>query len=80
MLDTRLRPQPVREGLVHRDRIIRQIAGSDAPVVAVLAPPGYGKTTLLGQLQGAQDPMNLKRRKGMAGYVVTCECSKKAEL
>jgi LuxR family transcriptional regulator, maltose regulon positive regulatory protein len=54
MVDTRLRPQPVREGLVHRDRVIAQIGESDAPVIAVLAPPGYGKTTLLGQLQDDQ--------------------------
>jgi LuxR family maltose regulon positive regulatory protein len=55
MLDTRLRPQEAREGLVRRERVIAQIGDSDAPVVAVLAPPGYGKTTVLGQLQADQD-------------------------
>jgi LuxR family transcriptional regulator, maltose regulon positive regulatory protein len=55
MLHTRLRPQAAREGLVRRDRVIAQIGDSDAPVVAVLAPQGYGKTTLLGQIQDDQD-------------------------
>jgi len=40
---------------VRRDRVLEQIAGAAAPVVAVLAPPGYGKTTVLGQLQADQD-------------------------
>jgi len=55
MLDTRLRPQAAREGLIRRDRLIELIAEADEPVVAVLAPPGYGKTTVLSQVQADLD-------------------------
>jgi LuxR family transcriptional regulator, maltose regulon positive regulatory protein len=54
-LDLRLQPQATREGFVHRDRVLEQICEADVPVVAVLAPPGYGKTTVLGQYQADQD-------------------------
>lgn len=50
----RLRPQAAREGLVRRDRVLQQMQLSDVPVVAVVAPPGYGKTTILGQFQANQ--------------------------
>jgi LuxR family transcriptional regulator, maltose regulon positive regulatory protein len=38
------------EGLVRRDRLVRRLLGSaDLPVALLIAPAGYGKTTLLGQ-------------------------------
>jgi LuxR family maltose regulon positive regulatory protein len=41
---------PLPEGLVPRDRLVRRLIGSaDLPVVLLIAPAGYGKTTLLGQ-------------------------------
>lgn len=56
MLDIRLRPHPAREGLVLRDRVLGQMrAVPDVPVLAVVAPPGYGKTTVLGQFQADQE-------------------------
>lgn len=53
-LDPRFRPNPTREGLIRRDRVIAQIGDDTPPVVAVLAPAGYGKTTLLTHLHAMQ--------------------------
>jgi LuxR family transcriptional regulator, maltose regulon positive regulatory protein len=40
----------LREGLVPRNRLVRRLLGSaDLPVALLIAPAGYGKTTLLGQ-------------------------------
>jgi LuxR family maltose regulon positive regulatory protein len=40
---------PVREGWVHRPRLVEKISrGMRGPVTLVSAPAGYGKTTLLG--------------------------------
>src|SRR5262249_51744342 len=41
-------PDP-REGLVDRSRLVTLLLSSTASVVTVVAPPGYGKTTLLAQ-------------------------------
>ncbi len=47
-LDARLEPPPGRPGLVVRPRLARRLAAwSEVPVVALCAPAGYGKTTLL---------------------------------
>ena len=44
-----LRPS-VRHGSVLRSRLIERIAGPDSgPIISVVAPAGYGKTTLLSQ-------------------------------
>jgi LuxR family transcriptional regulator, maltose regulon positive regulatory protein len=44
-----LRPL-VRPGTVHRVPLIERLArGDQCPIVSVVAPPGYGKTTLLSQ-------------------------------
>ena len=43
------RPQ-VRPGMVRRSSLLERLARGDAcPIVSVVAPPGYGKTTLLSQ-------------------------------
>ena len=43
------RPQ-VRPGMVCRSSMLERLARGDAcPIVSVVAPPGYGKTTLLSQ-------------------------------
>lgn len=45
----KLRPIAAGVGVVHRVALIDQIAHSKAAIVAVVAPAGYGKTTLLAQ-------------------------------
>ncbi|HEY7068493.1 MAG TPA: LuxR C-terminal-related transcriptional regulator [Acidimicrobiales bacterium] len=48
--EAKLRPPPARRGIVQRTVLLRWlVADRDAPVVAVVAPAGYGKTTLLAQ-------------------------------
>ena len=50
MLETKLVPPPPRTGLLRRVALIdRLTASTDVPIVAVLAPAGYGKSTLLAQ-------------------------------
>jgi LuxR family transcriptional regulator, maltose regulon positive regulatory protein len=43
-----LRPM-VRQAAIGRPALIQRLAASAGPVVSVVAPPGYGKTTLLSQ-------------------------------
>ena len=49
LLESKLRPPWSRPGLVPRSALIQRLLASEAPIVAVVAPAGYGKTTLLGQ-------------------------------
>ena len=50
LLAAKLRHPLSRLGTVSRSSLIEQLAGEDSrPVVSVVAPPGYGKTTLLAQ-------------------------------
>lgn len=50
LVEAKLSVPPVREGIVPRERLLRRLRASDGrPIVAVVAPPGYGKTTLLSQ-------------------------------
>src|SRR5271170_7909980 len=47
---SKLHPPATRPGMIRRSLLIKQLAdGDDCPVVSVVAPPGYGKTTLLSQ-------------------------------
>src|SRR5688572_13403567 len=56
ILDAKLHPPPPRQGVVDRSRLLGMLsAAPDASVVAVIAPLGYGKTTLLTQASAA-DP------------------------
>jgi LuxR family maltose regulon positive regulatory protein len=42
------RPPRLRNGTLHRERLVRRLAqAADIPLVLVVAPAGYGKTTLL---------------------------------
>ena len=50
LLATKLRPPPRRSGVLERHDLLALVHHSDASVVCVCAPVGYGKTTLLGQL------------------------------
>lgn len=51
--DRGVRPKPgapqLRDGLVPREVLVGRLRGSSAPIVAVEAAAGYGKTTLLRQ-------------------------------
>jgi LuxR family transcriptional regulator, maltose regulon positive regulatory protein len=50
LVESKLHPPPARPGMVARIGLVERLLGSDAvPVVGVVAPAGYGKTTLLGQ-------------------------------
>ncbi len=47
---SKLRPPLMRPGTVRRSLLIERLARADPrPIVSVVAPPGYGKTTLLSQ-------------------------------
>jgi LuxR family maltose regulon positive regulatory protein len=50
LVRSRLRPPPVRPGTVRRSSLIDRLRRDDSrPIVSVVAPAGYGKTTLLTQ-------------------------------
>ena len=50
LLASKLHPPLIRPGTVVRSSLIEQLANRDAhPIVLVVAPAGYGKTTLLSQ-------------------------------
>lgn len=51
-------PPPTRPGSLRREGLLERIRNSAAPVVAVSAPAGFGKTTLLAQYaEGARRPV-----------------------
>ena len=48
LIASKLRPPPGRPGTIRRSSLIEQLTQDDPrPIVSVVAPPGYGKTTLL---------------------------------
>ena len=50
LVESKLHPPPARPGIVARTGLVERLLASDAvPVVCVVAPAGYGKTTLLAQ-------------------------------
>ena len=44
-----------RAGLVRRSVLLERLAGTAAPLVLFVAPPGYGKTTTVAQWVEADD-------------------------
>src|SRR5215213_9307804 len=48
--ESKLHPAPSRPGIVVRAALVDRLVGARHPVVAVTAPAGYGKTTVLAQL------------------------------
>ena len=57
LLESKLRAPPARSGIVTRPALVdRLLASSSVPVICVVAPPGYGKTTLLAQWSGRKGP------------------------
>lgn len=50
LVELKTRPAAVRAGLVPRDRLVQRLLDArDLPVALIVAPAGYGKTTLLSQ-------------------------------
>jgi hypothetical protein len=50
LVESKLHPPPARWGIVARTGLVDRLLASDGvPVVCVVAPAGYGKTTLLAQ-------------------------------
>ena len=49
ILESKLAPGHLRPGSVPRTALVDRLCGSSAPVVTVVAPAGYGKTTVLRQ-------------------------------
>jgi LuxR family maltose regulon positive regulatory protein len=47
--ESKLRPLALRPGLVDRTKLLPRLQLADSPVTTVIAPAGYGKTTLLAQ-------------------------------
>jgi LuxR family transcriptional regulator, maltose regulon positive regulatory protein len=49
LLESKVHAPAARAGIVARTALVERLAASRAPFIAVVAPPGYGKTTLLAQ-------------------------------
>jgi len=47
--ESKFQPPVARPGIVARTALVEQLVATRAPVIAVAAPPGYGKTTLMAQ-------------------------------
>jgi LuxR family maltose regulon positive regulatory protein len=57
LIVSKLRHPPTRPGAVDRSPLIDRLAGEESPpIVSVVAPAGYGKTTLLSQWAGRGGP------------------------
>ena len=49
LLESKFHPPAARPGIVARAALVNRLAAAQAPVITIVAPPGYGKTTLLAQ-------------------------------
>ena len=50
LIASKLRPPRVRSGMICRSLLLERLTSEDCcPIVSVVAPPGYGKTTVLAQ-------------------------------
>jgi LuxR family maltose regulon positive regulatory protein len=47
--ESKFHPPEPRPGIVDRTALVDRLAAAQAPVITVVAPPGYGKTTLMAQ-------------------------------
>jgi LuxR family maltose regulon positive regulatory protein len=57
ILESKLHPPPPRRGVVARTALVdRLLAANTEPVVCLVAPAGYGKTTLLAQWAQRKGP------------------------
>jgi ATP/maltotriose-dependent transcriptional regulator MalT len=57
----KLRAPLMQECAVVRDPLLNRLKASSQPVVTIVAPAGYGKTTLLGQWAGRTPPADFVR-------------------
>jgi LuxR family transcriptional regulator, maltose regulon positive regulatory protein len=55
LIESKLSSPRVRSAIVPRPRLVEGLARAEAPIVAVVAPPGFGKTTLLVQWQSIDE-------------------------
>ena len=53
--EIKLRRPELRPGVVPRPKLAAQLQDSDATVALVVAPPGYGKTTLVSEMTSAAE-------------------------
>ena len=53
--DSKLHPPIPRAEIVERKVLVRRLRASSAPFLSIVAPPGYGKTTLLSQWAETSD-------------------------
>ena len=56
LAESNLHVPPARQGIVPRTVLLERLTATTAPIIAVVAPPGYGKTTLLAQWAVRQGP------------------------
>jgi LuxR family transcriptional regulator, maltose regulon positive regulatory protein len=49
LLESKFHPPVARPGIVARAALVNRLAAAQAPVITIVAPPGYGKTTLLAE-------------------------------
>ena len=54
--ESKLHAPVARPGIVARPRLVDRLLASNAPVISVVAPPGYGKTTVLAQWAERKGP------------------------
>ncbi|HXZ76885.1 MAG TPA: LuxR C-terminal-related transcriptional regulator [Streptosporangiaceae bacterium] len=47
--ESKFHPPEARPGIVARTALVDRLAAAQAPVITVVAPPGYGKSTLMAQ-------------------------------
>ena len=47
--ESKFHPPEIRPGIVVRTTLVERLAATRAPVITAVAPPGYGKTTVLAQ-------------------------------
>ena len=56
LLGSKFRSPAARRGMVRRTGLVDRLLAADEPVISVVAPPGYGKTTLLAQWAERRNP------------------------
>ena len=55
LVDSKFQAPWTRPGIIGRPALVERLTATDSPVVAVVGPAGYGKTTLLGQWAATSD-------------------------
>ena len=55
LVGSKLRPPWSRAGLVVRTALVEQLLATDAPVIAIVAPPGFEEHVKTGAIRRAED-------------------------